>query len=132
MGSSCRYKSFLYFLSCYSLPSTKYFFSSPVTILLHLSPLPGQARQALVLGHLSLNKCLCSHLIVVVMMNVSRRLSEKLANVSVPVEQPASRVGTETGLVWVQRDWVRAATERAFITLSRKALGPIGPSVFKG
>jgi hypothetical protein len=97
---------------------SSYFLSSPVTISLHLSPLPWQARQAPVLGHLSLNKCLCSHLIIVVMMNVSRRLSEELANVSVPVQQTASRVGTETGLVRVQRDRVRAATERALKVLS--------------
>jgi hypothetical protein len=49
------------------------------------------------------------------MMNVSRCLSEELANVSVPVEQPASRVGTETGLVRVQRDRVRTATSSAGI-----------------
>ncbi len=55
------------------------------------------------------------------MMNVGRCLSEELANVSVPVEQPASRVGAETGLVRVQRDRVRTATSR-FDSL--KGLGP--------
>ncbi len=49
------------------------------------------------------------------MMNVSRCLSEELANVSVPVEQTTSRVGTETGLVRVQRDRVRTATSSAGI-----------------
>jgi hypothetical protein len=53
-----------------------------------------------------------SYLNGLAVMNVSRCLSEELANVSVPVEQPASRVGTETGLVRVQRDRVGAARSR--------------------
>jgi hypothetical protein len=44
---------------CSSPSSTKYFFSSPYTISIHLSPLPGKLHgQAVVLGSLSLSMCL--------------------------------------------------------------------------
>jgi hypothetical protein len=68
-----------------------------------------RAMENLTLGHL---KGRPSHLSSLSVMHVSRCLSEELANVSVPVEQPASRVGTETGLVRVQRDRVSAARSK--------------------
>ncbi len=41
------------------------------------------------------------------MVNVCWLLSEELADIAVPVEETASRVGTEPALVRVQRDRVR-------------------------
>ncbi len=50
LGSSCRYKSFLFCLGCSSRPSTKYF-SSPYTHYFNsLVPIAQQAGQAEVLG----------------------------------------------------------------------------------
>ncbi len=57
LGLSCRYKSFLFCLGCYSRPSTKYFFPS-VHCFNSFIPIVQQAGQAVVLGRLSLCMCL--------------------------------------------------------------------------
>ncbi len=42
LGLSCQYKRLLSFLGCSIRPSSKYIFSSPYTISLHLFPWPGK------------------------------------------------------------------------------------------
>jgi hypothetical protein len=59
LGLSFRYKRFLSCVGCSSRPCTKYFF---ITIHYFTSfvPIAQQAGQAALLGHQSLNMCLCS------------------------------------------------------------------------
>ncbi len=60
LGLSCRYKRFLFYLSCSSRLSTKYFFFLTVHYLNSFVPIAQQAGQAAVLGRLSLSVCLWS------------------------------------------------------------------------
>jgi hypothetical protein len=70
LGSSCRYNRFLSCLGCSSRLSTKYFFSSPCTNSIHLSPSPTKLDRQSCRGHLSLNLCLSGRILPVYSRNV--------------------------------------------------------------